>query len=86
MKKMTKEEWRAKRQAEKAAFEAEKKWFDYKMHICCSEDYSVVEGYHDYIVYFICGTDHKYHVDLRNGMKFTCTEYKEISEIIWNFA
>ena len=86
---MTKEERRAmyiaKREAKKAAFEASQKWFDYKMHLCCSEDFTVIEGCYEYIVYLVHGSK-KYHVDLINGMKFTCTEYKEIFEIIENFA
>jgi len=90
MKKLTNEEkhaqYIAKKEAIKAQRKADHEWFTYRLHIACSADYLCLENYHEYIVYCVLGTGKKYHVDLPNGMKFTCTEYKEISEIIENYA
>lgn len=83
-KEQRREEYKAKKAAEKARREAENRWHDYEMSICYSEDFSVIEGYWEYIIYVDRETK-IYHVDFVHGMKFTASNLRECWDLVKTF-
>ena len=77
-----KEEYIAKQKARKEQLRIEKEWFEYKMSICCDDDFCVYGGQFEFIRYRDKYTDKKFHVDFFNGLRFTADTYEETEEIL----
>lgn len=79
-------EYRAKREQEKKRRQFETAWYEHKMNICYNDDYYVVYGQYEYIVYQDKYTDKRYHVDFVNGMRFSTATYEQCEALIETYA